>query len=102
MAQLSTFFPRDIIPESVTARVWALRVRGTERFSAEMTDNEKSFDVVRMTFEEGKKRNERMVEKCGFDVSICDIPDNEDIRIFPFLSPVAYNDRSGATSNAVI
>lgn len=67
-----------------------------------MIDNEKSFDVVRMTLEEGKKRNERTVDKCGFDVKGCDFPEVEETRIFPFPSPVAYKDRSGATSNAVI
>lgn len=102
LAQLSTFLPREIIAESVTARVCAFKVRGTERSSAEMIDNEKSFDAVRMTFEEGKKCSERIVDRCGFDVRGCAPPDNVETRRFPFPSPVAYKDKSGATSNAVI
>jgi hypothetical protein len=67
-----------------------------------MIDSEKSFDAVRMTLEEGKKCSERMVDKCGFDDRGFEFPDGEETWMFPLPSPVAYIDRSGATSNAVI
>jgi hypothetical protein len=67
-----------------------------------MMDSAKSFEVVRMTFDEGKKRNERMVDRCGFDFRGWPEPAGELTWMFPSPSPVAYRDESGATSNAVI
>ena len=108
----SRFRPFEMMPVEVIPRVCPRNLRagvigsrGTEGVSggaAGKMDREKSDDAVNSTREEGKKRSEVTVLRCGLHDSVGMACEVWVMWTEPSMWPVANCDPSGDTSRAVI